>query len=442
MTILVLGVNHKTAAVAMREKVAFSEEKQQHALLQIKTQQLANSLVILSTCNRTELYLHNKHIDPSHTEQWIKQCEQWFADIHQLPLSSLKQNLYCYQNQAAVSHLMQVACGLDSLILGEPQILGQVKQAYQTSESVYQQQQITMSTELSRLFQKTFATAKRVRSETQIGESAVSVAYAACGVARQVFDALRPLNVLLVGAGETIELVCRHLLRHGVQKIFLANRTLARAEALIEKLSAQDKIQALCLKNIQQGLNQADIVISSTASETILIDKTMVEQAQQARCHTPLLLVDIAVPRDIEESASAVKNVHYYNVDDLHSIIQSNLNEREKAAQQAQTIIQQECEDFFEWLKVHQFSDLIRRYRQQAEDIRQQLLARALLALEQGENAEQVLQELSYKLTNKLLHSPTRVMNTMVKTGNAKGLAIFSQSVNDDEITQSVKSFY
>ncbi|NBI42926.1 glutamyl-tRNA reductase [[Haemophilus] felis] len=439
MTILVLGVNHKTAPVALREKVAFSQSKQHIALQQIQARLLADSAVILSTCNRTEIYLHNKSIAPAQAENWIADCQQWLAEIHQLPLDSLKPNLYIYQNQSAVIHLMKVACGLDSLILGEPQIFGQVKQAYQQSEMFYKTYG-GLSTELSRLFQKTFASAKRVRTETLIGENAVSVAYAACSVARQVFDSLQNLTVLLVGAGETIELVCRHLVRHGIKKIFLANRTLSRAENLIAKLETQDNIQLLKLSELQFGLNQANIVISSTASEQVLINHQMVQQAQEGRNNLPLLLVDIAVPRDIDENVKEIEGVHHYTVDDLQNIIQCNLTGREKASQQALQIIQQKSDDFFEWLKVHQFSNLIRRYRQQADNIRQELVDKALISLAQGESAEQLLQELSYKLTNKLIHSPTRVMSHLVKTGNANGLAIFSDSINDEEIHQQVQS--
>ncbi|WP_101774823.1 glutamyl-tRNA reductase [Pasteurella oralis] len=433
MTILVLGVNHKTASVAVREKVAFSDEKRVDALQLIQRHKLANSAVILSTCNRTEVYLHNKHIAPQQAQNWTHNCIQWFADIHQLPLNELANCIYSQQNQQAALHLMHVACGLDSLILGEPQILGQVKQAYQISEQYYQQLAQPLSSELSRLFQKTFSTAKRVRTETNIGGSAVSVAYAACNLARQIFESLRQLNVLLVGAGETIELACRHLLRHGVKNIMIANRTLARAQQLVEKLDSTDNIQILSLSELQDGLNQADIVISSTGSPNILINQEMVKLAQKARCYLPMLLVDIAVPRDIEESVGQLESIYHYTVDDLQHIIQRNLTERQKAAEQAKSIIQQECEDFFEWLKVHQFSNLIRSYRDNAEDIRQQLLEKSLTALAQGEDAEAVLQELSHKLTNKLLHSPTQVMSSMVKTGNANGLALFSSTLKIEQ---------
>ena len=432
MTILVLGINHKTASVALREKVAFSEEKRLLALDQIQQQELGQNAVILSTCNRTEIYLHNKNVSPQESEHLAEACINWFAEIHQLTKSELQNCLYLHQNHQAAQHIMRVACGLDSLILGEPQILGQVKQAYQMSEEYYQQQQIPLSSELSRLLQKTFATAKRVRTETNIGESAVSVAYAACSLARQIFENMRSLNVLLVGAGETIELVSRHLLRHGVKNLMISNRTLARTEMLIKKLEGNN-IQALTLEQLPLGLNQADIVITSTASPSVLITRKMVESAQQQRRYHPMLIVDIAVPRDVEESVNELDAVYHYTVDDLHNIIQRNLSEREKASRQAERIIQQECDDYFEWLKVHQFSVLIRNYRDNAEQIRQQLLEKSVQSLQQGESAEQVLQQLSYKLMNKLIHSPTQAMQTMVKNGDAKGLRAFSTALGVED---------
>lgn len=428
MTILVLGINHKTATVALREKVAFSEEKRLSALNQIEQLKLAKSAVILSTCNRTEVYLHNKLISPEQTAAWIDECVAWFAAIHQIQLSDLQDCLYFYQNQQAVIHLMRVACGLDSLILGEPQILGQVKQAYQLAEQYYQtsnqvDQSAVMSGEFSRLFQKTFAAAKRVRTETNIGESAVSVAYAACSLARQIFESLRELTVLLVGAGETIELVARHLLRHGVKKLIIANRTRARAEALVEKL--ESSIDVLSLSELQEGLNRADIVISSTGSPTALISYDMMKRAQVERHYRPVLIVDIAVPRDVDERIAELDSVYHYTVDDLQNIINHNLSAREKASGQAQGIIDEECQAFFEWLKVHQASKLISAYRESADQIRQELLEKAQHSLSQGESADKILEEFSTKLMKKLLHSPTRVMQTMVKQGDSRGLQYF-----------------
>ncbi|WP_373767883.1 glutamyl-tRNA reductase [Glaesserella sp.] len=435
MTILALGINHKTASVNLREKVAFVENKRQLAFEQIHRQQLAESVVILSTCNRTELYFHQADIPPQadHPENiaWRERCFHWFAQIHQLDETELRECLYFKQNMDAARHLMSVACGLDSLILGEPQILGQVKQAYQDSETFYQSHHSAMSTNLSRLFQKTFSTAKRVRSETEIGNSAVSVAYAACGLARQIFDRFNKLRFLLVGAGETIELVARYLLQHGAKEIMIANRTHIRAEMLAERLNAP--MQILSLSALQVGLNQADVVISSTGSPEILISKAMVETAQKQRRFDPMLLIDIAVPRDIDEKAAELDGVYAYSIDDLQHIIQQNLAQRQQAAEQAKEIVDEEAKDFFAWLKQQQSSNLIKHYRQNAEEIRLDLLEKALAAVRQGQDSEKVLHELSYKLTNQLLHAPTQALQSMAKHGNVKGLQSFSQALKLDE---------
>lgn len=431
MTILVLGINHKTASVALREKVVFDDEKRHLALQQL--QGIANA-VIISTCNRTEVYLHNKNISPVEThpnnQEWLSTCRQWFARIHHLDETELAESLYLKQNQQAVSHLMQVACGLDSLILGEPQILGQVKQAFQFTENYYQNNRLPLSTELSRLFQKTFSVAKRIRTETEIGGSAVSVAYAACSLARQIFDNFKRLRILLVGAGETIELVARHLFRHGAKHVMIANRTVAKAQALADQLGDMD---VLSLEQLQQGLNLADIVITSTGSQHSLISREMVEIAQKKRRFDPMLIVDIAVPRDVDANVEQLDAVYYYSVDDLHNIIQHNLAQREQASVQAQAIITEECHDFFLWLKLHQSSSLIKSYRQQSEQVRLELVKKAITALHQGQDSEKVVKELSYKLMNRLLHTPTNAMQAMVKAGDTTGLQIFSKNLGVGE---------
>ncbi len=435
MTILALGINHKTASVGLRGKVAFDDQKRQLALSQIQQQDLAESVVILSTCNRTELYFHQPNVTPREEEadnlEWREKCFNWFANIHQLDHDELRECIYFKQNMEAARHLMKVACGLDSLILGEPQILGQVKQAYHDSEHFYQKQHIGISSKLSRLFQRTFSTAKRVRSETEIGSSAVSVAYAACGLARQIFDDFGKLRFLLVGAGETIELVARYLIQHGAKNIMIANRTHIRAEMLAEKLNVP--MQILSLSALQVGLNQADVVISSTGSPDTLISKEMVKEAQKQRQFDPMLLVDIAVPRDIDENAGDIDGVYSYSVDDLQNIIQRNLAQRQQAAEQAEMIVDEECKAFFEWLKQQQSSDLIKRYRQDAEAIRQELLTKAMQAIHSGQDSEKILNELSYKLTNSLLHIPTQALQSMAKEGNSKGLQSFSQALKAEQ---------
>ena len=306
-----------------------------------------------------------------------------------------------------------------------------MKQAYQESEAFYHARHLSFSTKLSRLFQRTFATSKRVRTETEIGASAVSVAYAACGLARQIFDDFSSLRFLLVGAGETIELVARYLIQHGAQNLMVANRTHVRAEMLAERLGMQ--MQILSLSALQLGLNQADVVISSTGSPDTLIDKAMVEEAQKQRQFDPMLLIDIAVPRDIDEQVEELDAVYSYSVDDLQDIIRHNLAQRRQAAEQAVQIVEEECKGFFEWLKQQQSGDLIKRYRQGAEEIRKGLLVKALQAIDSGQNAEKVLHELSYKLTNNLLHAPTQALHEMAKDGNSKGLQSFSRALKLDE---------
>ncbi|MBE2894910.1 glutamyl-tRNA reductase [Spirabiliibacterium falconis] len=435
MTILLLGINHKTAPVELREQVAFSDEKRTLALQQIQAQQLGESAVILSTCNRTEVYLHARHIPPDEADEknrtWIENVLRWFITLHGINEKQVRESIYLQQNLQVAKHLMRVACGLDSLILGEPQILGQVKQAFGASEQFYHQQGLNLSSEFSRLFQKSFASAKRVRSETAIGGSAVSVAYAATSLARQIFDSFQPLTILLLGAGETIELVSRYLSQQGASNVLIANRTLERANALSQRVAP---MTVMGLDQLQAGLNQADIVICSTASPVPLIDVTMVKTAQKARKYRPMLIIDIAVPRDVEEAVGELDSVYHYCVDDLQHIIEQNKAQRQQASQQAELIVAQEAQDFFQWLKLHQSSNLIRQYRAQAEATRQMLLAKAQLALAQGQAVETVLQEMSYKLTNHLLHSPTYAITQLVKQGDTKALQLFSSALGlDDE---------
>ena len=417
MTLLVLGINHKTASVAVREKVAFSEEKRQLALQQIHQQDLAESAVILSTCNRTEIYLHHRQISPQECKQWQTNCTNWFANIHQLSVDELNKSIYTHQNQQAANHLMRVACGLDSLILGEPQILGQVKQAFQISEDYYQAANIPLSSTLSRLFQKTFATAKRVRTETNIGESAVSVAYAACSLARQIFESLRELQILLVGAGETIELVSRHLLRHGVKKLMIANRTLSRAEQLVEKLASNTPIDVYSLDELQTPLNQADIVISSTGSPTILITKAMAEIAEKARQFKPTLMVDIAVPRDIDPVVADIEGVYLFNIDALESVVEENKQQREEEAKRAEPIIHEAIDEVLEKFSYLSVRPMMALLTDKADRIRRRELHRALAKLPNISDKERrIIDSMSRMIVRKMLREPMIHFNEIAGT--------------------------
>ena len=365
----------------MREKVAFGPEKLPQALKQLGDNPHVNGSVIISTCNRTEVYCDVKSSGKSKVVDWL-------AQFHQVSPEDLKPSLYVHEEQAAIRHLMRVSCGLDSLVLGEPQILGQVKQAYSDSR-----EHKSVDTAMEKLFQKTFSVAKRVRTETDIGGNAVSVAYAACTLAKHIFESLEDSTVLLVGAGETIELVAKHLASNGCSKMIVANRTRERALSLAEQFGAQ----IIGLPEIPDHLPRADIVISSTASPLPIIGKGMVESALKARRHQPILLVDIAVPRDIESQVAELDDAYLYSVDDLQSIVESNMEQRKVEAIQAEAIVSEESATFMSWLRSLQAVDSIRDYRKSANDIREDLLNKSLQSLAAGTDPEKVLLELSNK---------------------------------------------
>ncbi|MBT0720997.1 glutamyl-tRNA reductase [Tatumella sp. TA1] len=415
MTLLALGINHKTAPVALRERVAFGPDILDNALESLLSQPSIHSGVVLSTCNRTELYLS---VDEQQDIQ--QQLINWLCNYHHLDETDVLNSLYWHHNNAAVSHLMRVASGLDSLVLGEPQILGQVKKAYAESQRGH-----VINGELERMFQKTFSVAKRVRTETDIGSSAVSVAFAACTLARQIFESLKQVTVMLVGAGETIELVARHLREHQVKRLMITNRTRERAERLADEVNAE----VVDFASLPEKIASADIIISSTASPLPVIGKGMVERALKQRRHQPMLIVDIAVPRDVEPEVGKLDSTYLYTVDDLQTIIQHNMAQREAAAVEAETIVVEESGEFMAWLRAQNAVDVIRDYRHQAEDIREELTQRALAALSQGQDPQKVMQEMAHKLTNRLIHSPTKSLQQAAREGDAERLQILRDSL-------------
>ncbi|MGO2479754.1 MAG: glutamyl-tRNA reductase, partial [Pseudoalteromonas sp.] len=354
MTIVALGINHKTASVDLREKVAFSPEQLSEALQQLSSHAQFNEVVIISTCNRTEIYC-------SLAQQNSQTLLQWLADFHGLDEQELGSNIYCYEDNDAINHLMRVACGLDSLVLGEPQILGQIKQAYNSAKN-----HESVSLVFDRLFQKTFSVAKQVRTETEIGASAVSVAYAAVNLAKHIYGKLDKTKVLLIGAGETIELVAKHIYQSGPQQITVANRTIERAKGLAESVGGD----VIALAQLPERLHQADIVISSTASTLPIIGKGGVEQALKQRRHKPMLFIDIAVPRDIESQVGELDAAYLYSVDDLQAIVSENIASREHAAEQAQIIIADKSAEFAMWMRSLDSVGLIRHYRKDVQDVK------------------------------------------------------------------------
>ncbi|MBF4283504.1 glutamyl-tRNA reductase [Vibrio anguillarum] len=417
MSLLAIGINHNTASVELREKVAFGPDKLSEALRQLASSSSVQGSVIVSTCNRTEIYCDVKSSSKSKLIDWLSQ-------FHHVNPEDLKPSLYVHEEQAAIRHLMRVACGLDSLVLGEPQILGQVKQAYADAR-----EHNAADSAIEKLFQKAFSVAKRVRTETEIGGSAVSVAYAACTLAKQIFESLSDSTVMLVGAGETIELVAKHLASHRCKRMIVANRTRERAMGLAQQFDAE----VIALNEIPDYLAHADIVISSTASPLPIIGKGMVESAIKVRRHQPILLIDIAVPRDIESQVGDLNDAYLYTVDDLQSIVDSNMEQRKVEAIQAEAIVSEESAAFMSWMRSLQAVDSIREYRQSANEIRQELLSKSLQALAAGGDPEKVLLELSNKLTNRLIHTPTRALQSAAELGEPAKLAVIRQSLGLDD---------
>ncbi|WP_028239668.1 glutamyl-tRNA reductase [Stutzerimonas azotifigens] len=408
MSFIALGINHKTASVDVRERVAFTPEQTVEALQQLCRLTPTREAAILSTCNRSELYLHQDQVQPDAVLAWL-------ADYHRLNLDDLRACAYVHTDAEAVRHMMRVASGLDSMVLGEPQILGQMKSAYAVAREAG-----SVGPLLGRLFQATFSTAKTVRTDTAIGESPVSVAFAAVSLARQIFAKLDRSQALLIGAGETITLVARHLHEQGVKRIVVANRTLERASLLAEQFGAH----AILLADIPQELPNCDIVISSTASQLPILGKGAVEQALKVRKHKPMFMVDIAVPRDIEPQVAELDDVYLYTVDDLHEVITENLKSRHDAALAAEELVASGADDFMLRLRELAAVDVLKAYRQRAERQRDEELQRAMRLLASGVPAEEALAQLARGLTNKLLHAPSVQLKKFSAEGRIEALAM------------------
>jgi glutamyl-tRNA reductase len=393
MRLLTFGINHTTAAISLREKVAFAADQMAEALVEVCGAAELQEVVILSTCNRTELI--GIAADDNCRQQRL---QRWLADYHHISPHDLADHCYAHEDADAMRHLMQVASGLDSMVLGEPQIFGQMKSAFAVAKETG-----TVSGGLSIAFHQAFNIAKKVRTDTAVGENPVSVAYAAVRLASHIFADLSQSHALLVGAGETIELVARHLADAGVGKIVVANRTLESASELAQRFNAE----AALLAEIPERLLDADIVITSTASQLPLLGKGAVEHAIKSRKHRPMLMVDIAVPRDIEEQVGELSDVYLYTVDDLKDIIDENKRARESEARKADTIIEQGVVDYLLQRRSLNAVSTLKAYRSKGETLRNAELEKALRQLAKGGDAEEVIVVLARNLTNKLMHAPS-----------------------------------
>lgn len=416
MPLFVLGLNHRTASLSLRERLAFGPEKLASALAALCQLDGVREGCLLSTCNRTEIYAD---VEPAAQAM----LSLWWSQFCRVTPDEMGACLYQHQEGEAVRHLMRVACGLDSLVLGEPQILGQLKSAVEQAR-----QQGAVKSLLGRLFERSFSVAKRVRTETEIGANGVSVAFVAVSLARQIFADLSQTRVLLIGAGETIELAGRHLQSHQVQHMTVANRTLARAQ----ELASQWQADVITLNEIPTVLPDVDVVVSSTASPLPLLGKGLIERVLKQRRHKPMLLIDLAVPRDIEEEVGSLADAYLYTVDDLQGIVAENQSSRQQAARQAELLIDEEKEAFMAWYQGLPAQEQIRRYRQSAAQLQHDELQRALLLLSQGHAPDQVVTELAHRLTNKLIHAPTEALRQASEAGDRQTLALLSQSLRLD----------
>ncbi|WP_423896828.1 glutamyl-tRNA reductase [Candidatus Pelagadaptatus aseana] len=419
MTLLAFGINHNTASLDFREQVAFAPDQVQTALRMACHDAGLDEAVILSTCNRTELYVHGRGVEGNEGGRSALDClKEWLVHFQDLSHGELDACHYSYQDGEAIEHMMRVASGLDSMVLGEPQILGQMKSAYAVACEAG-----TVGRYLHGAFHQTFSIAKRVRTETAIGENPVSVAYAAVSLAQQIFSDLKQDTALLVGAGETIELVARHLTEQKIGRLIVANRTLGRAHELAEKFSAE----AILLADIPEHLHRADIVITSTASQLPLLGKGAVESALKKRRHKPMFMVDIAVPRDIETEVADLEDVYLYSVDDLKEVIDENMRSRQEAAEKARQIVTEGAGQYLQELRALGSVNTIKAFRQKAESLRNQELQKAIKALESGAAPELVVQQLARGLTNKLLHAPTKRLKQAGAAGENELLEFSNQ---------------
>lgn len=394
MQLTAVGLNHQTAPLSIREKLAFTAESLPEAVRNLARSKAAKEAVILSTCNRTELYCVGE------TEQII----EWLAQYHNLPAEEIRPYLYTLDNNETIRHAFRVACGLDSMVLGEPQILGQIKDAVRVA-----QEQESINTNLNALFQKTFAVAKEVRTDTAVGENSVSMASASVKLAEQIFPDIGDLNVLFIGAGEMIELVATYFAAKNPKLITVANRTLPRAQELCDKLGLN--AEPCLLTELPDILHEYDIVVSSTASQLPLVGKGMIERALRLRLNMPMFLLDLAVPRDIEAEVGELNDAYLYTVDDMMGIVQNGKEARQKAAAAAEAMVEEKVGEFVRLQQSRQSVPLIRALRDEGERARRQVLENAMKQLAKGASAEEVLERLSIQLTNKLLHSPTQTLN-------------------------------
>ena len=391
--IFTLGINHHSAPLAIRERVAFGADKLRHALSDLANGGSVREVAILSTCNRTEIYC---------AAESPEVVVNWLAHYHQVEREHIAPYLYTYDQPEAIRHAFRVASGLDSMVIGEPQILGQMKDAVRAAE-----ESGTLGTQLHKLFQRSFSVAKEVRSTTAIGANIVSMAAAGVHLAQRIFESIETQRILFIGAGEMIELCAAHFCAHKPKQVTIANRTLERGRVLADQYNGT----AIRLDELGEYLAQHDIIVSCTASPLPIIGLGMVERAVKARRHRPMFMVDLAVPRDIEMEVGELDDVFLYTVDDLAQVVESGLESRQAAVVEAESIIANRVQDFLAWLQARDSVPVIRSLRDSVERMRRHEIEHAMKLLGRGESPEKVLEQLSQRLVNKIMHAPTQALN-------------------------------
>ena len=419
MALLTLGLNHTTAPVELREQVAFDATRLPDILAQLLQEfPDVRESAILSTCNRTELFLA---IDGNFELDLVG----WLAGFHDVDPDMLVPHIYRFKDLQAAKHMIRVASGLDSLVLGEPQILGQFKDAIRIARNA-----LTCGTELEQAFSRVLSIAKRVRTETAIGRNPVSVAYTSVNLANHIFSDLSLCKVKLVGAGETIQLVAEHLIGQGVREIDVVNRTLANAKTLAASIDGF----AWSLDELGERIQHADIVITSTGAPVPVIGKGIVERAQKVRRHKPMLMIDLAVPRDIEPEVGEIESVYLYTVDDLKGVIEKGLEHRQEAARHAERLIDSALDSWQRDIRGYRAVDTIKQLREGIQELSEHELAQALRILESGKPADEVLTQLSRNLTNKFLHSPTVALRSAAEQGDLSLIEATNRLFRIDDI--------
>jgi len=394
VNLILVGVNHKTTPVKIREKLAFTKGKIEQSVDHLFNFPDIIEHTILSTCNRVEIYARANCQDSA-----IKSIKQFICDFHELSLVELEDHFYSYRNEEAIEHLFRVSSSLDSMILGEAQILGQVKEAYSLARDLR-----STGLVLNQLFEKAFSIAKKVREETGIAERSVSISSAAVELAQKIFDDLENHTVMLVGTGEMAELAAKHLISYGVKTIYVTSRTYERAANLARALNGS----ALDFEAFKNELHRADIVITSTSAPNFIIKKEIVEKAIHERKNKPIFFIDIAVPRDIEPDVNDLENVYLYDIDDLQVVVSANIKEREKEAKNAMNFISQEVTKFNNWVGALDAVPTIVEIRKKAENIRKQEVEKTLKKISHlSEDEKQLLRQMSSSMINKILHKPT-----------------------------------